>query len=291
MNSDQDRALRQMADEIIECAYEVSSRRGRLSEARRALKLWPGHPEALLMVADCTKCEPEQHVALYAKAVEATRSEVDRYLPKGGDVIHWWLEEETRPYMHALQGLLRAQWAAGQCEEALGVCRQLLDMNPQDDQGIRYCLLHYAIALRKVDLVSETIADHFADDVSASAKYPLALWAFLLNGPSPDADHAMQQAIDSNRWVPAYLFAIRSTPSRPPDMMEMKGESEAIHYMAEFGFVWRLRFPELSRKPWDKPGLLPDVEYIVTPRDTVDRGLCRWIYDCLIGVRGLTLAP
>ena len=53
---------------------------------------------------------------------------------------HFWGILETRPYMRAREGLAQCLWEAGQREEAAEHYRELLRLNPDDNQGVRYSL-------------------------------------------------------------------------------------------------------------------------------------------------------
>ncbi|HJX50446.1 MAG TPA: hypothetical protein VJ438_03215 [Candidatus Nanoarchaeia archaeon] len=51
-----------------------------------------------------------------------------------------WGIWENRPYMRAIQGLALILWREYEIEEAKKLFKMLLDMNPWDNQGIRYCM-------------------------------------------------------------------------------------------------------------------------------------------------------
>ncbi|HXY17585.1 MAG TPA: tetratricopeptide repeat protein [Gaiellaceae bacterium] len=51
---------------------------------------------------------------------------------------YFWGLVETRPYMRARAALAALLWKLGRREEALEHARELLRLNPNDNQGIRY---------------------------------------------------------------------------------------------------------------------------------------------------------
>jgi tetratricopeptide (TPR) repeat protein len=61
------------------------------------------------------------------------------------EVGNFWGILETRPYMRAREGLANALWALGERDQALAHYREMLELNPVDNQGVRYeladCLL------------------------------------------------------------------------------------------------------------------------------------------------------
>jgi len=58
-----------------------------------------------------------------------------------------WGFLENRHLMRALEFYAGLCWAAGDCEEALKIYRQLLHINPEDNQGVRYTILAIRMGL------------------------------------------------------------------------------------------------------------------------------------------------
>ena len=54
------------------------------------------------------------------------------------DAGDFWLIFETRPYMRARAALAATLWRLGRREEAVEHQRELLRLNPRDNQGLRY---------------------------------------------------------------------------------------------------------------------------------------------------------
>lgn len=77
----------------------------------------------------------KQANGLYRKALEFAEPEVKR-IPKGG----FWSMLESRPYMRALHGVGLTAWKEGRLEEAVGVFKRMLKLNPSDNQGARYLI-------------------------------------------------------------------------------------------------------------------------------------------------------
>ncbi|MBN1190796.1 MAG: tetratricopeptide repeat protein, partial [Dehalococcoidales bacterium] len=77
----------------------------------------------------------KQALVLYQKAFESARPEVEK-IPEGD----FWLMLETRPYMRALDGLGLTYWKLGNLDESLRIFRQMLQLNPNDNQGVRYLI-------------------------------------------------------------------------------------------------------------------------------------------------------
>lgn len=72
----------------------------------------------------------------YKKAVELSKKELGGEWPKDLE----WAVSKNRPYMMAIQGLGLTNWRQNNVEDAKELFKLLLDMNPNDNQGIRYCM-------------------------------------------------------------------------------------------------------------------------------------------------------
>src|SRR5262249_59617173 len=53
---------------------------------------------------------------------------------------------EPRPYMRAREGLASALWMAGRRDEAIAHLQDMLRLNPNDNQGVRYTLAGWLLA-------------------------------------------------------------------------------------------------------------------------------------------------
>jgi tetratricopeptide (TPR) repeat protein len=77
----------------------------------------------------------EQAENLYQKAIQLAEPEV-KDIPKGG----FWGILESRPYMRAMNGLGLTAWKNGRIDEAIGIFKRMLKLNPNDNQGVRYLM-------------------------------------------------------------------------------------------------------------------------------------------------------
>ena len=132
------------AQDLIFEAWETESKRKRVRLARQALEISPDCADAYVILAEDTARHPSQAADLYRQGVAAG----ERAL--GPDVFeksagHFWGMLETRPYMRARFGLAESLWALGQGSEAVQHLSDMLRLNPQDNQGIRYVLLNWLL--------------------------------------------------------------------------------------------------------------------------------------------------
>ena len=106
--------------------------------------------------------------------------------------------------MRAREGLAETLWRLKRYEEAVNHYRELLLLNPEDNQGNRYSLLNLLMQIeRNKDALA--LLDQYRDEWSAVWLYSRALLEFQTHGPSPDPEKTLQDALEENPYVPAYL--------------------------------------------------------------------------------------
>ena len=71
----------------------------------------------------------------YQEAYERAREMLDS---ESADAYWWWGDLDTRPYMRARAGLASTYWAREQYRDAIDEYEALLDLNPNDNQGVRF---------------------------------------------------------------------------------------------------------------------------------------------------------
>ncbi len=136
---------------------------------------------------------------------------------------------ETRPYMRARLGLAECLWELGRKEQAVGHLRELLRLNPSDDQGVRYILAQCLLETGADEELGELL-ERFRGDGSPQIRYSHALWMFRREGPGPKAAELLKQAMASNPHVPAFLLKRRKLPKQAPSRADAGSEDEAAAY-------------------------------------------------------------
>jgi tetratricopeptide (TPR) repeat protein len=126
------------AQDLMYRAFEARGRR-RIQLARKALELSADCADAYVMLAEEGR-HPEEARTLYEAGVAAGERALgpDLFAQEAG---HFWGIVWTRPYMRARFGLARCLEALDRRKEAIEHYRELLRLNPGDNQGVRYSLL------------------------------------------------------------------------------------------------------------------------------------------------------
>ena len=126
------------AQDVMYEAWERTTSRSRTALARKALGISPLCADAYVLLAEEARSLEEAR-DLYAKGVEAGELALG---PRGFNEYagHFWGFLETRPYMRARAGLASTLLQLGDIDGALVHYRDMLGLNPNDNQGIRYVL-------------------------------------------------------------------------------------------------------------------------------------------------------
>ena len=233
-----------LAQEKAFDAMEISNPSKRLALAREALAISPLCADAYLILAREEK-SPEDALALYRRAVEAGAQALGETAFKD-DVGLFWGLIETRPYMRARHELAIALWAAGERDDAVRHYQDMLGLNPNDNQGIRYCLLDALIELDREKEATELLK-RYKDDASAAWAWSGALLAFRRAGDVAPARKALARAIKANTHVSAYLLGKKALPRSLPEYIGMGDVNEAVAYAHGAAGAWAVT---VGAKAW-----------------------------------------
>jgi tetratricopeptide (TPR) repeat protein len=223
------------AQELIYRAFEARGRR-RIQLARKALDLSADCADAYVILAEHAGDlgRARDH---YAQGVAAGERALGprAFAEEAG---HFWGLITTRPYMRARFGLAQCLEALRQTDEAIGHYRELLHLNPNDNQGVRDTLLPALLAAGQDDEAG-TLLGQFRDDPTAIWRYGWALWTFRKEGDSLAARESLHQAIRANRRVPKYLTGEAALPDDDPPSYALGSEEEAVICAHALDAVWR----------------------------------------------------
>jgi len=214
----------EQAQDLCYEAFDSLGRR-RVALARRALHVHPDCADAYVLLAEVARTS-EEAAELYAKGVEAGKRALgEDFAREYAD--RFWSALETRPLLRALRGLATEQLRLGRQDEGLTTLREMLRLNPNDNQGVRYWLLPRLIARGEVAEAEELLAD-YADDLMAVWPYCRALVSFRRHGDTPAARRLLESALSANPHVPAFLLGKRQPPGGFDSYELGSGEEAAI---------------------------------------------------------------
>lgn len=225
------------AQDLIYDAWEAPTRKKGISLAKKALSICADCSDAYNFLAEEEAKTLEEALELFQKGVEAGERTLGEDYFKENEGYFWGLIE-TRPYMRAKDGLARKLFAIGEKAKAVDHFQDMLRLNPNDNQGVRYTLLPCLINLER-HAEAQNLLEIYPDDLSAFWSYSRALLAFKTTGESPEADAALRLALDSNKHVPDFLLARVKFPVELPHYYGSGDENEAVFYILESDFAWK----------------------------------------------------
>jgi tetratricopeptide (TPR) repeat protein len=227
------------AQDIMCDAWNASDQRRRIALAKKALELSPLCADAYVLLAQETARDLDQAIEIYRQGVEAG----EKALGKAAfheDVGYFWGLLETRPYMRARQGLAQTLWDKGLREEAVTHYRDMLHLNPNDNQGIRYLLLGCLLILGCDDDATKLIKliKRYKEDGAAAWSWSRALLAFRQGDDCPESRSALSRAIGDNTHVAALLLGDNKMPRRLPAYIGVGDKNEAVAYVHGAAAAW-----------------------------------------------------
>ena len=174
---------------------------------------------------------------LYEKAIEISKKTLGEEFFKE-EKGNFWGILSTRPYMRAKAGLAECFYAKGDIDKAIEIYEEILELNPGDNQGVRYLLS--TLLLEKDDLIKfELFMKNLEDEDCANYNFNRALFYFKKFGKTPIADEALLYAHNRNKFVIDYMLGIRKLPKEPPQFIGRDDEDEAIAYVFDVCKAWR----------------------------------------------------
>ena len=225
------------AQDMMYEAWEQTTSRSRIALARKALGISPLCADAYVLLAEEAARSVEEARDHYAKGVEAGELALG---PHGLKEYagHFWGFLETRPYMRARAGLASALLKLGDVDGAIDHFRDMLRLNPNDNQGIRYTLLGCLLERGDGGALKELLAA-YEDDAGVFWLYTRVLLAFRQGGETDERAAALaKNAFAANEHVPAILAGEKRPVPSDSGYITMGGPDEATYYVTECGSAW-----------------------------------------------------
>ena len=211
---------------LLEAAEDADDSQTAIELAEKILALDSNNVRAWLVRAEAETEDVSLALNAYRRAAEAGRIELggeEFFLEEEG---RFWEILESRPYMRARLGEALCLYEQGLAEETTAVLREMLRLNPADDQGARYILLTTLLELNLPDEALDLIED-YKGDTSPVWLYGKALADFVNLGPEM-ARPSRQRAVDAWPNVAAYLAQTMPLPDGDPDEPYAEADDEAL---------------------------------------------------------------
>ncbi len=195
-------------------------------------------PDCIMAFAGLGALEPNPAIALalYERgiAIGSDTYFADDYLKE--HTGHFWLIHETRPFMECLKGIAESNFYLGRPVQAMTTWMHMLELNPNDNQGIRFDLMAVLAGFADQEEFPK-LDQQFKDDAAAATRFNRALHAFTTKGAGPHAQKLLNEAIKTNKHVVPLLLQ-RDPELHKPGGYMLGSKEEALSYLATAHMIW-----------------------------------------------------
>jgi len=232
------------AQELAYEAMEADDPFEALRLVSEAKKLDPDSTDAERLMVALLPMELDNRIQLMREVVrKAERNFGEKFLEENKG--HFWGMLSTRPHMRAMQDLGALLTKADRLDEAIAVYERMLELNPNDNQGVRYALLALYLATRREEGATELLKRYPGEeDYSAVCAWGRVIIHWLANRET-DARSALVHARSVNPFVEGYLAGKQQAPECLPSFYHPGDDSEAQIAAAELSLACS-RLPEFT---------------------------------------------
>ena len=224
----------EQAQDLVYQAYELPQAKAKRN-IEKALQLDGNCIEAYEFLGSM-ESTAEIASALYEKGIAIGRQIFGgQYLEEHKGAF--WGFHETRPFMRCLQHYSDCLYTMGKVKECVAVLEEMIELNPNDNQGVRDQLLLYLIQLNEKKKF-EKYAKMFKEDSMAFPLFNRALFAFMTEGETENANKQLQKALKQNKFVAAKLLSKKPITDLA-DHYGFGDENEADYYTHFAQHIWQ----------------------------------------------------
>ena len=218
--------IQREAQELVYDAWEAADADEAFNLLSQAVELDQANVDAWIGLMDFEPLEDEERIAILRKLVAMGEKNLGTNIFKE-DKGHFWGLLETRPYMRARSQLALHLMELGRFEESIAEHEGMLELNPNDNQGVRYGLMACYLAVSRLDGARRLFKQYNERKYSAVWDWAYVLERFL-SGEMKEAEKALQAARKQNPHVQAYFLEHRKPPKSMPDSYSIGSREEAI---------------------------------------------------------------
>lgn len=180
---------------------------------------------------------PMETIEDYQRAIDLFRStKGEEYFEENKG--HFWGMLETRPFMMHLLEQTMLLWDAGGRDRAVSQLQYLLELNPNDNQGVRYVLMSRLLELDRLDEAQE-LFDFYDEEYSADWLFSKLLFSIKSNQDKSIIEELYEEAVEENEFIVPFLVGKKKIPQSLPSFYSPGDENEAIIYVDLAQMVWK----------------------------------------------------
>ena len=220
-------------NDLLQLAYECESTTKSINSARDAYSIDPFNSDALLHLAHRSKLSNSEKLMYLHEALRISIGKLQEDYFSSNNAP-FWLDYETRPFMRTLHCLGIQYSEVDMLDFTEFYWSFALDLNPNDNQGIRYQLVDLLLRQNKTN-EAKVILEKY-DEQTAQFSYSRLLLGLLQTSSDEKLDQLWDAAYKSNQYVPKLLIS-RTIP-RYEGPYGIGDESEALVYASQAWLTW-----------------------------------------------------
>ena len=153
-------------------------------------------------------------------------------------VGHFWLLSETRPYMRARLQLVQVLLTQGQHETAISHMQDMLRLNPNDNQGVRWLLLEWYCNMNWLDQAMQLL-DEYPDEATPFMELTRVCLEFQKSGRSDALEAMLQEQMELNPHIAPKLLDQAEVSPFSVHSFSVGDDDEADAYCQSFRSLWK----------------------------------------------------
>lgn len=225
------------AQDLFYEAMDAPTGEQELALLEQALNLDPGNVDALLAMQRHVRLSLPEKIEFLQKLLKLAETRLGRKAFKEFAGAFWGFHE-TRPYMRVRQMLAEHLRVAGRLEEAIGEWQAMLELNPGDNQGVRYGLLCALLGLSRLEEARKLFEKYPEEfEFSAAFAWGRVLERFLSNDLA-GGSAALAAARKQNPHMQVYVKGHRALPRDLPEAYAPGSKDEALCFAEGLREAW-----------------------------------------------------
>lgn len=226
-----------LAQDLFYEAMDAPTDEKKLALLQKALKLDAGNVDVLLALFRHEHFSEAEEIEFLQKLVKLAET---RLGPKAFEEFAgaFWGFHETRPYMRVRQMLAEHLRVAGRLEEAIVEWQAMLELNPGDNQGVRYALLCALLGLSRL-VEARKLFEKYPEEFEFNAVFAWGrvLERFLSNDLA-GVSAALAAARKQNPHMQVYVKGHRALPRDLPEAYAPGSKEEALCFAEGLREAW-----------------------------------------------------
>ncbi|PQP84915.1 hypothetical protein C0Q44_10505 [Paenibacillus sp. PCH8] len=224
------------AQALLYKAMEASSAKRRIQLAKTVLEMYPDSPDAYLILAEESDNEPDA-LAYFKAGIAAGERELGELFFEKNKGYFWGLHE-TRPYIRICKSYAESCWLGGDATEAAQILEHILELNTEDNTGVRYLLVGVYLYSNRLKQAEQMLEKYGKGDAATAFAYGQIILEYKKNGITSQLKMLYRVARGVNKHVPDYLLGLKRLPHNLPDFVGMGDSNEAIEYVIMHSRLW-----------------------------------------------------